>query len=124
LLIGPLFVLISFDIRNQEHAALDVVEVERIRCMENILSHYIPNISFDVQSLQKIEGDLERKRRDSGGDGPPTEIGLDELEDLAIDDEDFSIRELPDNTARMCFPLRFNRVSILRCGCDGCAIGC
>lgn len=68
--------------------------------MENILSHYIPNISFDVQSLQKIEGDLERKRRDSGGDGPPTEIGLDELEDLAIDDEDFSIRELPDNTAQ------------------------
>jgi hypothetical protein len=87
--------------------------------MENILSHYIPNISFDIQSLRKIEGDLERKRRDSEGGEPPTEIDLDELEDLAIDDEDFSIRELPDNTARRCFPLRFNGASISGCGRTG-----
>lgn len=70
--------------------------------MEQILQHYIPNISFDLQSLRKTAEELKHKHRGSDSDGGPS-IRLDEedFEDLAIDDEDFTIKALPDNTTRM-----------------------
>lgn len=69
--------------------------------MERILAHYVPNISFDLPSLRKVAEDLQRKQRDqSDSDGPPTQVEVDDLDDLAIEDEDFTIRALPDNTMR------------------------
>jgi hypothetical protein len=69
--------------------------------MERILAHYMPNTTFDVPSLRKIAEDLQRHHRGySGSDGPSTQAEADDLEDLAIDEEDFSIRAFPDNTAR------------------------
>lgn len=71
-----------------------------MRYMEKILAHYMPNISFDIQSLKEVAENLQLQHRGSDTDGPPTQVELDELEDLAIDDEDFTIKALPDNTTR------------------------
>lgn len=73
-----------------------------MRYMEQILQHYIPNISFDLQSLRKTAEELKHRHRGSDSDGGPS-IRLEEedFEDLAIDDEDFTIKALPDNTTRM-----------------------
>lgn len=70
--------------------------------MERILQHYVPNISLDIQSLRKTAEELKSKHRtsDSGG-GPSVVLESEELDDLAIDDEDFTIKALPDNTMRM-----------------------
>lgn len=69
--------------------------------MERILAHFVPNISFDLPSLRKTAEDLQKKHRDqSDSDGPPTQVEVDDLDDLAIEDEDFTIRALPDNTMR------------------------
>lgn len=66
--------------------------------MEQILAHYVPNISFDIKSLRKMARDLQRSHRDqSESEGPPTQGDVD---DLDIDEEDFSIRAYPDNTTR------------------------
>ena len=71
--------------------------------MESILSYYAPNLSLDVNSLRKTAEDLRNQHRNSpglSGITTDTHVGLDELEDLAIDDEDFTIQNLPDNTTR------------------------
>lgn len=84
--------------------------------MERILQHYVPNISFDIHSLRKMAEDLKHKHRPSGLEaGPPSmQLEGDELEDLAIDDEDFTIKALPDNTTRMVSQLVFDIVAIVR----------
>jgi hypothetical protein len=70
--------------------------------MERLLSHYIPNITFDIQSLRQAADELKTKRRDSESDVLSTKVDANELEDLAIDEEDFTIKALPDNTTREC----------------------
>lgn len=78
----------------------DVVEAERVRCMERILEYYVPNLSFDIQSLRRAADELKIKHRGSDSEAPSTRVDVEELEDLAIDDEDFTIKALPDNTTR------------------------
>lgn len=70
--------------------------------MERILSHYIPNITFDIQSLRQAAEDLKSGHRDSESDAVSTRVDANELEDLAIDEEDFTIKALPGNTTRKC----------------------
>jgi hypothetical protein len=75
--------------------------------MERILQHYVPNISFDIQSLRKTAEELKSKHRGSDSEGGPSLLlDSEDLEDLAIEDEDFTIKALPDNTTRMLFLLR------------------
>lgn len=74
--------------------------------MERILQHYVPNISFDIQSLRKTAEELKTKHRGSDSEGGPSVgpsvvLENEELDELAIDDEDFTIKALPDNTTRM-----------------------
>jgi hypothetical protein len=76
------------------------VEAERVRCMERILEYYVPNLSFDIQSLRRAADELKIKHRGSDSEAPSTRVDVEELEDLAIDDEDFTIKALPDNTTR------------------------
>lgn len=68
--------------------------------MERILEYYAPDLSFDVQSLRKAAEELKSKHRGSDSDGPSTKVDVDELDDLAIEDEDFMIKAMPDNTTR------------------------
>ncbi|KAL4885612.1 hypothetical protein BJY04DRAFT_231063 [Aspergillus karnatakaensis] len=96
----------------------DMLEAERVRCMERILQHYAPNISLDIQSLRKTAEELTSKHQhqqqnhqqgpqqglqhrgsDSEG-GPSLVLDSEDLEDLAIEDEDFTIKALPDNTTQ------------------------
>lgn len=78
----------------------EIAEAERVRCMERLLSHYLPNITFDIQSLRQAADELKTKHRDSESDVLSTKVDANELEDLAIDEEDFTIKALPDNTTR------------------------
>lgn len=81
--------------------------------MERILEYYVPNITFDIQSLRKAAEDLKHKQRASDSGGPSTRVDGDEVDDFAIEDEDFTIKALPDNTTRK------SRLSSL-CGFLGC----
>lgn len=78
--------------------------------MEKILAHYAPNLSLDVSSLRKAAESLPGKQRDADSNGPPTQAEGDDPDDddLAIDEEDFSIKAFPDNTMRKSFRF-FNR---------------
>ncbi|RAH48976.1 Zn(II)2Cys6 transcription factor [Aspergillus brunneoviolaceus CBS 621.78] len=78
----------------------EIAESERVRCMERILQHYVPNISFDVHTLRKMAEELKHKHRGSGTEASSTQLDGEDLEDLAIDDEDFTIKALPDNTTQ------------------------
>lgn len=78
----------------------ELVEAERVRYMERILSYYAPGLTFDIQSLRKAAEDLKSKHRESESDALSTKVDANELEDLAIDEEDFTIKALPNNTAR------------------------
>jgi hypothetical protein len=89
----------------------NLAEAERIRYMERILHHFVPNLSFDIQSLRKTADELKQKHRSSDSDaGPSIRLENEDFEDLAIDDEDFTIKALPDNTTRTSLSsLRRNR---------------
>ncbi|KAI9925177.1 hypothetical protein ASPWEDRAFT_705678 [Aspergillus wentii DTO 134E9] len=78
----------------------EMAEAERVRCMERILEYYVPNITFDIQSLRKAAEDLKHKQRASDSGGPSTRVDGDEVDDFAIEDEDFTIKALPDNTTQ------------------------
>lgn len=72
--------------------------------MERLLSYYVPNLTFDIQSLRQAVDELKSKHRDSESDAVSTKVDANEMEDLAIDEEDFTIKALPDNTTRGCIP--------------------
>lgn len=80
----------------------EIAEAERVRCMEHLLSYYVPNITFDIQSLRQAADELKTKHRDSESDAVSTKVDANELEDLAIDEEDFTIKALPNNQTREC----------------------
>ncbi|KAJ5825572.1 hypothetical protein N7474_002710 [Penicillium riverlandense] len=78
----------------------DIAEAERVRLMERILSHYMPNSTFDIHSLRQAAEDLKGKHRDSDSDVFSNHMDGNDMEDLAIDEEDFTIKALPDNTTQ------------------------
>lgn len=84
----------------------EIAEAERVRYMERILSYYAPGLTFDVQSLRQAAEELQSKHRGSESDAQSTKVDANELEDLAIDEEGFTIKALPDNTTRECISAR------------------
>jgi hypothetical protein len=68
--------------------------------MERILSYYVPNITFDIQSLRQAAEELKSRRHESESDVLSMKGDANDLEDLAIDEENFTIKALPDNTTR------------------------
>lgn len=70
---------------------------EKLKCMESIVKHFFGDISCDLQNLRRI---VEALR----SEGPePLGSAMDEAEDnsdgLSIADEDFTVKELSNNTA-------------------------
>jgi hypothetical protein len=66
----------------------------------------MPNSTFDIHSLRRAAEDLKGKHRGSDSDVFSSHMDGNDMEDLAIDEEDFTIKALPDNTTRMllyCF---------------------
>ncbi|PCG96189.1 Transcription factor [Penicillium occitanis (nom. inval.)] len=87
--------------RTESFTREDETEAERVRYMERMLAHYVPNMSFDIPSLRKAVEELQRDQREpSMSEGPTTQAEADDLDDLAIDEESFSIRAFPDNTTQ------------------------
>lgn len=85
--------------------------------MERLLSYYVPNITFDIQSLRQAADELKTKHRDSESDAVSTKVDANEMEDLAIDEEDFTIKALPNNQTRECNFLRYHRQRrLINCG--------
>uniref|UniRef100_A0A093XMG8 Putative transcriptional regulatory protein C3C7.04 n=2 Tax=Talaromyces marneffei PM1 TaxID=1077442 RepID=A0A093XMG8_TALMA len=94
--------------RTESFTRDDEAEAERVRYMERILAHYVPNMSFDILSLRKVAEGLQRDHREQSiSEGPATQAETDDLDDLAIDEENFSIRAFPDNTTRQCLDFVF-----------------
>ncbi|PLB39593.1 Zn(II)2Cys6 transcription factor [Aspergillus candidus] len=86
--------------RNAGITRHDMAEAERLRYMERILQHFVPNITFDVPSLRKMAENLHKQRGSESETDPSIRMEGDDFEDLAIDDEHFTIKALPDNTTQ------------------------
>ena len=71
---------------------------EKIKCMESIIKHFLGDVSCDLRNLRRI---VEALRSE---DPEPLGSAMDEDEDnsdgLSIADEDFTVKELSNNTAR------------------------
>ncbi|KAJ5173271.1 hypothetical protein N7492_005864 [Penicillium capsulatum] len=78
----------------------EIAETERVRYMERILSYYAPDLTFDIHSLRQAAEDLKSKHRGAESDTQSPKVDANELEDLAIDEEGFTIKALPDNTTQ------------------------
>lgn len=91
------------DARESDRSAVltrnDVPESDRVKYMERILSHFVPGITFDIPTLRKVAGSL-RSDYEQSENQTSTSHADGEEEDLVIDDEDFTIKTLPDNSTR------------------------
>lgn len=72
----------------------DTTESEETRCMKTILSHYVPNMSFDIETLRDMARNLSKPNTFSEP-ARPAEV------EVAHGQEDFTIRTLPNKTTRM-----------------------
>lgn len=87
--------------RTESFTGNDEAEAERVRYMEQILTHFMPHLTFDLSTLRNVAVDLRGSRGGpSESHETSTQMETDDLGDLAIDEEDFSIRAYPDNTTR------------------------
>ncbi|ODM17390.1 hypothetical protein SI65_07065 [Aspergillus cristatus] len=68
-------------------------EDDRVHYMERILHHYVPHLSLDLPSLRTAAEKLNQHHRGSS-------VDVEDLEDLTIDDEDFVIKPMSDNTTQ------------------------
>jgi hypothetical protein len=71
-----------------------------VHYLEKIVKYYAPNLALDVNSLRDVSRNLSVKHQDSDSEAAGSQEELDNLGDLALD-EDFTIQTGPNNTTRM-----------------------
>lgn len=71
-------------------------EEDRVHYMERILHYHLPHLPLDVASLRTAADQLQSQRhRGSSGS-----VDVEDLDDLTIDDEEFVIKPMPDDTTQ------------------------
>ena len=71
---------------------------ERIKHLEDIARHFLGDVALALPDLQRISQKL--KNGDLKVEADSSEVDLNELEDLKLEDETFTVREISQNTAR------------------------
>ena len=80
-------------------ASSSAASAERVRYLEKIASHFLGNISLDVDNLRQIA------ERIQGPDKTPADSSiadLDEFDALTLEDENFTVKTVTRSTARRC----------------------
>ena len=72
---------------------------ERVRYLEKIASHFLGNISLDVDNLRQI---AERIQGPDKTPADPSIADLDEFDALTLEDENFTVKTVTRSTARRC----------------------
>lgn len=87
---------------NPREASLVVAETaraeERTKCLERLVQHLLGDVPLDLNNLRRMAD--KAGRRSESDNGSSTMGGPDELGDLTLEDENFTVKTLSQSTAR------------------------
>lgn len=76
---------------------------ERTKCLERLVQHLLGDVPLDLNNLRRM---ADKAGRRSESDIGSTMTGADELDDLTLEDENFTVKTLSQSTARECIHRR------------------
>lgn len=86
---------------NPREASLVVAEnartEERTKCLERLVQHLLGDVPLDLNNLRRM---ADKAGRRSESDNGSMMAGNDELDDLTLEDENFTVKTLSQSTAR------------------------
>lgn len=72
---------------------------ERVRCLERLVQHLLGDVPMDLNNLRRMSDKTKQKTAvgsEVGNEGPGTE----DLDDLTLEDENFTVKTLSQSTVR------------------------
>lgn len=73
---------------------------ERVKCLERLVQHLLGDVPMDLNNLRRMS-DKARQKTSAASDVGSDKPGTDDLDDLTLEDENFTVKTLSQSTARM-----------------------
>lgn len=78
---------------------------ERTRCLERLVQHLLGDVPMDLNNLRRM-AEKASQRTGTGSVGNGVRAGTEDLDDLTLEDENFTVKTLSQSTARESPPQR------------------
>lgn len=85
-----------------QHAiAVTARHEERTKCLERLVQHLLGDVPMDLNNLRRMV-DKAGQRAGSKSDAGSVKGGVEDLNDLTLEDENFTVKALSQSTTRKC----------------------
>lgn len=82
------------------HASADSVRLEeRTKCLERLVQHLLGDVPMDLNNLRRM-AEKTSQRPGPGSDASSARAATEDLDDLTLEDENFTVKTLSQSTAR------------------------
>lgn len=72
---------------------------ERVKCLERLVQHLLGDVPMDLNNLRRMS-DKARQKTSAASDVGSDRPGTEDLDDLTLEDENFTVKTLSQSTAR------------------------
>lgn len=72
---------------------------ERTKCLEQLVHHLLGDVPMDLNNLRRM-AEKAGQRAGAGSDDAGAKAGTEDLDDLTLEDENFTVKTLSQSTAR------------------------
>lgn len=72
---------------------------ERVKCLERLVQHLLGDVPMDLNNLRRMS-DKARQKTSAASDIGSEKPGTEDLDDLTLEDENFTVKTLSQSTAR------------------------
>lgn len=72
---------------------------ERTKCLERLVQHLLGDVPMDLNNLRRM-AEKASQRTGPGSDASSARAGTEDLDDLTLEDENFTVKTLSQSTAR------------------------
>lgn len=77
---------------------------ERTKCLERLVQHLLGDVPMDLNNLRRM-AEKASQRTGTGSEASSARAGTEDLDDLTLEDENFTVKTLSQSTAREFFHL-------------------
>lgn len=72
---------------------------ERTKCLEQLVHHLLGDVPMDLNNLRRM-AEKASQRSGTGSEDAGAKAGTEDLDDLTLEDENFTVKTLSQSTAR------------------------
>lgn len=73
---------------------------ERTKCLERLVQHLLGDVPMDLNNLRRMAEKASQQRTGTGSEAGGARAGTEDLDDLTLEDENFTVKTLSQCTAR------------------------